>query len=84
MFLNELVDSDTLLELNKDASEKNLSKQSLGEFLKDLDDSNKVKFTKKIYHYDLFYYVVANFNYTSLLDNYLYLDKLQSAKIVKL
>lgn len=77
MFLNELVDSDTLLELNKDASEKSLSKQSLGEFLKDLDDSNKFKFTEEIYHYDLFYYVVANFNYTSLLDNYLYLDKLQ-------
>lgn len=77
MFLNELVDSDILLELNKDVSEKKLSKRSLGNFLKDLEPTAQVKFARTTDHYDLFYYIFANFNYTSLLDNYLYLDKSQ-------
>jgi len=76
-FLNELVDSDTLLEVNKDVSKRNLSKHSLRDFLKDLDSSDQIKFARITNHYDLFYYVFANFNYTSLLDNYLYLDKSQ-------
>lgn len=76
-FLNELVDADTLLDLSKFVTKNRLSIQSMGSFLKDLGDLEKLKFTNRTCHYDLFYYVFANFNYTSLLDNYLYLDKTQ-------
>lgn len=73
-FLNELVDADTLLNLSRFVSKNSLSRQSMARFLNDLD---KLKFTNNTDHYNLFYYVFANFNYTSLLDNYLYLDKTQ-------
>lgn len=76
-FLNELVDADILLELSKFVSENHLSIQSMGRILKDLSSLDKLKFIKKTQHYDLFYYVFANFNYTALLDNYLCLDKTQ-------
>lgn len=76
-FLNDLVDSDTLLNLNEDVRAKGLSIQSLSEWLKDVKDLSKLKFLKDLDHYHLYYFVFANFNYTSLLDNYLYLDKLQ-------
>ena len=76
-FLNELVDAEILLDLNKLVTKNRLSIQSMGCFLKDLGDSEKLQFTNETHHYDLFYYVFANFNYTSLLDNYLHLDKIQ-------
>ena len=68
-FLNDLVDTNTLLALNKDVIKNELSKQSLQNFSNDL---GKLDFIKKTEHYDLFYYVFANLNYTSLLDNYIY------------
>ncbi|MFM1582067.1 AbiH family protein [Helcococcus bovis] len=79
IFLNDLVDSDILLKLNEEVINNELSIQSLGEFLKDLDYSNleDLKFKENLYHYNLFNFVFVNFNYTSLLDNYIYLDKLQ-------
>lgn len=73
-FLNDLVDTNTLLALNKDVIKNELSKQSLQNFSNDL---GKLDFIKKTKHYDLFYYVFANLNYTSLLNNYIYMDKLQ-------
>ena len=73
-FLNDLVDTNTLLALNKDVIKNELSKQSLQNFSNDL---GKLDFIKRTKHYDLFYYVFANLNYTSLLDNYIYMDKLQ-------
>lgn len=76
-FLNELVDADTLLNLSGFVSENSLSRQSMSRFLNDLGILDKLEFTNNTYHYDLFYYVFANFNYTSLLDSYLYLDKTQ-------
>lgn len=76
-FLNDIVDSQLLLELNKTVQKNNLSIQTLGEFLKDLDDLNNLNFIKKINHYDLFNFIFANFNYTPLLDNYIFLDKIQ-------
>ncbi|MCF0127056.1 MAG: ABC transporter permease, partial [Pseudobutyrivibrio sp.] len=75
-FLNEVVDTETLLALNEDAKEKKLAIQSLGHFLGDLHIPS-VKLSSNADHYDLFYFVFANFNYTALLDNYLYLDKNQ-------
>ncbi len=76
-FLNELVNSDVLLEISKDVMNKRLALQSLSCFMKDLEDRYDINFSSDADHYDLYYYVFFNFNYTSLLDNYLYLDKEQ-------
>lgn len=77
LFLNDLVDSDVLLELNSLAIKKKLSIRSLSKFLYDLDDIDQLAFVDKTKHYDLFDFTFINFNYTFLLDNYLYLDKYQ-------
>lgn len=76
-FLNDLVDSDLLLSINNDFREKKLALQSLSKFLYDLDKNCGIGFSKNTAHYDLYNFVFANFNYTSLLDNYIYLDKQQ-------
>lgn len=75
-FLNEIVDSDVLLRLNADARKNQWANQTMGRFLEDINYPG-LEFSDKTDHYDLFYYVFANFNYTYLLDNYLYLDKEQ-------
>lgn len=74
-FLNDLVDSDILLSINTEAKSKKLAMQSLSHFLKDLDETCKINFPQNTYHYDLFSFLFVNFCYTSLLDNYIYLDK---------
>ena len=74
-FLNDLVDADVLLKINSDVREKGLAIQSLSHFIKDLDRFCNIQFPENTGHYDLYNYVFFNFNYTSLLDNYLYLDK---------
>lgn len=76
-FLNELVDADLLLKINSDVQQKRLAMQSLAHFIKDLKSSCDIEFPAKTGHYDLYNYIFFNFNYTSLLDNYLYLDKVQ-------
>ena len=77
-YLNELVDSDVLLKLDSEVKKNRLSIQSLEYFLRDIPYES-LKFNKEpnLQHYDLFNFVFANFNYTSLLDNYLFLDKSQ-------
>lgn len=56
-----------------------MSKKSLSLFLKDLSevDFKKFKFPKTTTHYNMFNFLFVNFNYTSLLDSYIYLDKNQ-------
>lgn len=76
-FLNDVVDSQVLLSLNEKVKENKLSIQSLGEFLKDIENLKTLNFIKGLDHYHLYHFVFANFNYTSLLDNYIYLDKSQ-------
>ena len=48
-------------------------------FLGDLSDNDIVKceFSKKTDHYNLYNWQIFNFNFTSLLDNYMYLDRKQ-------
>lgn len=77
IFLNDLVDTNILLEVNKDMRDKKLSIQTFKNFLKDLEDVDNLKFSSNTNHFDLFYFVFLNFNYTSLLDNYIFLDKKQ-------
>lgn len=76
-FLNYVVDNETLLNLDSKVSENRLSIQSLDRFLKDLDDFKELSFIEGLDQYHLINYVFVNFNYTPLLDNYIYLDKMQ-------
>ena len=76
-FLNDVVDSQVLLSLNEKVKKNKLSIQSLGEFLKDIENLKNLNFVNGLDHYHLYHFVFANFNYTSLLDNYIYLDKNQ-------
>ena len=75
-YLNMLVDTDILLELNTEVQNNHLAKQSLGHLFRDFPGES-FEILKSIDKYHLFNYVFANFNYTSLLDNYLFLDKNQ-------
>lgn len=52
---------------------------SLQRFIEDLDTEtfSKLKFPNNTDHYDLYNFLFVNFNYTSLLDGYVYLDQEQ-------
>ena len=72
-FLNTMVHPQLLMDLNNDVKDKKLAVQSLGKFMLDIDED--INFPNKTDHYHLYNYVFANFNYTSLLDNYIFTDK---------
>jgi len=74
-FLNDIVDADLLIRFNKEVQEKKLANQSMSSFLKDVEESSGIEFPQKTSHYDLYNFLFVNFNYTSLLDNYIYMDK---------
>lgn len=76
-FLYEIVTTDVLLELNKTSRENNLAITTLSRFLYDLDKKQikNLKFKHNIDHFHLYNFLFVNFNYTMLLDNYIYLDK---------
>lgn len=75
-FLNELVDLDFLYKFNDEVRENKWANQTLAHFLEDLNET-ATSFATNTDHYHLFNFVFFNFNYTFLLDNYLYLDKFQ-------
>ena len=78
-FLNELVTPEVLLEVNRDSEENKWASTALSNFLGDLceEDYKKINFSKGLYHYDMYNYLFVNFNYTSLFDSYIFLDKEQ-------
>lgn len=75
-FLNETVTSDVLLSFSKDIVTQKWGLRALASFLGDLteDDYMKMGFPQNTYHYHMYNYLFVNFNYTSLFDNYVYLD----------
>lgn len=79
LFLNELVEPEILLRESEDAEANQWGIESLSKFLADLEeeDYKKIKFPKLTGHYHMYNFLFVNFNYTSLLDNYIYLDKEQ-------
>lgn len=79
LFLSKIVTPDIETRLSEDTMKNDLSINSLSKFLKDLkkEDYLKMNFPQKTDHYHFFNYLFINFNYTSLLDNYIYLDKKQ-------
>lgn len=75
-FLYEIVTTDVLLELNKESRNNNFAITSLSKFLFDLGKNHsKLRFKQNLDHYHLYNFLFVNFNYTMLLDNYIYLDK---------
>lgn len=78
-FLNDVVTTDIPIKLNNDTKAQKLGRRSLQYFLGDLDreDYLKLSFSRKTNHYHLFNYLFVNYNYTSLFDNYIFLDRYQ-------
>lgn len=85
-FLNDVVDSDIINKLSKATSVQVDDKQwgsityperSYTQFLGDLSNEQYKRciFHNRIDHGEELKYIFMDFNYTSLLDNYLYLDK---------
>ena len=70
--LNKLVTPETLVELSEKVSSNNLFITSLSEFSYDIKPIEKLKFLRSTTYYDLYNFVFANFNYTALLDNYIF------------
>lgn len=79
-FLNEIVTTNIENKIGSDSANQKLAYDSMSKFLKDLPENEYLNLnfaSHNNYHYDIYDYVFINFNYTSLLDNYIYLDKLQ-------
>lgn len=81
-FLNEVVNDEIIKKLSEDTSKvpqgkKSLAYYSISEFLGDLsaEDYKKNRFQSVVDNHDALEVLFFNFNYTSLLDNYVYLDK---------
>lgn len=79
MFLDELVTPKLLKTIGEKASQNKWATHALSSFLGDLNFQSyeKIQFPLTTGHYDLFNFLFINFNYTSLFDNYIYLDKNQ-------
>ena len=78
-FLNSIITPKHLKEIGDLATTKCLAKESVENFLGDLgpEDYEKLSFPSKLKHHCVYNWEVMNFNYTSLLDNILFLDKEQ-------
>lgn len=78
-FLNLAVPSTLLDRLGSDSMDSGLAVASLAKFLGDLDSEEyaSLEFPGRVDHRDIFNFLFINFNYTSLLDDYLYLDQNQ-------
>lgn len=71
-YLNELIDTSLLVKIDEDACKIPYFQQTFGNFSKDLTNFyNNYSFAKNIGHHDLFNFVIFNFNYTFLLDNFI-------------
>lgn len=80
-FLQEVVPNQLLGDLGVDAVANEWSMRSLAEFLRDIRDAEVFKSmhfpANTGTHYGLFNFLFVNFNYTTLLDNYVFLDQSQ-------
>lgn len=69
------------LESGKDSAEGSLAVRSMADFIEDVSAGSQTfgsfAFPRETSHYDLFNYLFVNFNYTPLLDDYVFRDALQ-------
>lgn len=78
VFLNQVVTPSILSELGTGAAENGLSTLSYTEFLGDVDDPDeykKMSLPRRLDIGDLLNFRFVNFNYTPLLDDFVYLDQ---------
>ena len=78
-YLNQVVNADLLAKLDSAASQYMWGYRTFSRFLADLDPNayQKVNLPLTAGFHHLFNFNVINFNFTPLLDNYLYLDQVQ-------
>lgn len=78
-FLDLAVPSSLLLSLGEDSVSRKLAVASLEGFLADLDAEvyRQMSFPGRSDNFDVYNFLFFNFNYTPLLDNYIYLDQRQ-------
>lgn len=78
-FLDLVVTPEILDELDRRAQRYGWAYRTFARFLADLseDDYRHLSFPGEVDHFDLFNFNIINLNFTSLLDNYLYLDRFQ-------
>lgn len=79
-FLQGVAPSSLLDKVGSDAANNNWSLRTLSEFLGDIvcrEDFLSLSFPSRVSHYDLLNFQFVNFNYTTLLDDYVYLDQIQ-------
>lgn len=76
-FLNFVVSPELLSLLDEKSREFKWGYRTYGNFAADLEaeDYENFSFPKAVCHYHVFNFNIINFNYTTLLDNYLYLDR---------
>lgn len=78
-FLDLAAPSTLLARLGADSMDRDLAIKSLAEFLGDLDpeEYRRIRFPGRINNFDVYNFVFVNFNYTPLLDDFVYLDQKQ-------
>lgn len=76
-FLDMVVSPEVLNKLDKAARDNRWAYRTFAQFLADLDgvQYEHLSFSDVVDHYHLFNFSIINFNYTSLLDSYLFLDQ---------
>ncbi|WP_251355365.1 AbiH family protein [Kocuria rosea] len=79
-FLDQVATPDILTQLGEKAASQHLTLMSFTEFLGDIEDPdeyNKMQLTQRVDIGDIFNFKFINFNYTTLLDDFIYLDQEQ-------
>lgn len=77
-FLDQVATPDVLSRLGETAATNELTTTSFTEFLGDIDDAdeyNKMRLPQRLDIGDVFSFKFVNFNYTFLLDDFVYLDQ---------
>lgn len=80
-YLELVAPPDLLACVGKDSAEASLAVRSMADFIGDVAKGSpnfgSLAFPEETYHYDLFNYLFVNFNYTPLLDDYVFRDAQQ-------
>ena len=75
--MNELITPEIIKSIGEKIAKENLAIEGLQKFLGDLseNDYRSLHFKDSLEHYLIYNIKVMNFNYTTLFDNYMYLDR---------
>lgn len=80
-YLELVAPPDLLARVGKDSAKGSLAVKSMADFIGDVAKGSRTfgsfAFPQETHHYDLFNYLFVNFNYTPLLDDYIFRDAQQ-------